>query len=76
MELVNSEMCDGDQYAHLLCHILLDHIHTTVLYRQLLPPHFPTHSPHRNGSKGEKLCYMEIQCTILPTRQPCPNIEV
>ena len=68
-------MCDDDQYTstHLLCHI-----GTPILYRQLLPPHFPSHFPHRIGSKGEKLCCMEIQCRILLTRvrQPNPNIQI
>ena len=52
--------CDGDDDTNLLCHIGTP---GPVLYRQLLPPHFPSYSPHRKGSKTD--C-TEIQCNILP----------
>ena len=59
-------------FTYFLCHIGIP-----VLYRQRLPPHFPTHSPHRNGSKVSYV-YMEIQCSILMTSQLRidPTIEV
>ena len=50
-------------FTYFLCHVGIP-----VLCRQLLPPHFPTHCPHKNGSKMSYL-YMEIQCRILMTSQ-------